>query len=128
MKNILVTGGAGFIGANLCEQLVAKDYTVTILDNLSPQIHGLSDSSLYKRVKNITNFIKGDICNKKDWEKALKGQDAVIHLAAETGTGQSMYEIAKYNHVNIVGTSHLLDLLANKKHNIKKVILASSTS
>ena len=95
MKNILVTGGAGFIGANLCEQLVAKDYTVTILDNLSPQIHGLSDSSLYKRVKNITNFIKGDICNKKDWEKALKGQDAVIHLAAETGTGQSMYEIAK---------------------------------
>jgi dTDP-L-rhamnose 4-epimerase len=126
MKNILVTGGAGFIGANLCEQLVAKDYTVTILDNLSPQIHGLSDSSLYKRVKNITNFIKGDICNKNDWEKALKGQDAVIHLAAETGTGQSMYEIAKYNHVNIVGTSHLLDLLANKKHNIKKVILASS--
>ena len=126
MKNILITGGSGFIGANLCEQLVAKDYTVTILDNLSPQIHGLSDSSLYKRVKNITNFIKGDICNKKDWEKALKGQDAVIHLAAETGTGQSMYEIAKYNHVNIVGTSHLLDLLANKKHNIKKVILASS--
>ena len=126
MKNILVTGGAGFIGANLCEQLVAKDYTVTILDNLSPQIHGLSGSSLYKRVKNITNFIKGDICNKNDWEKALKGQDAVIHLAAETGTGQSMYEIAKYNHVNIVGTSHLLDLLANKKHNIKKVILASS--
>jgi len=126
MKNILVTGGAGFIGANLCEQLVAKDYTVTILDNLSPQIHGLSGSSLYKRVKNITNFIKGDICNKNDWEKALKGQDAVIHLAAETGTGQSMYKIAKYNHVNIVGTSHLLDLLANKKHNIKKVILASS--
>jgi dTDP-L-rhamnose 4-epimerase len=64
--------------------------------------------------------------NKADWTKSIKGQDVVIHLAAETGTGQSMYEVEKYNEVNIMGTAHLLDTLANKRHSIKKIIIASS--
>ena len=129
MKNILITGGAGFIGANLTKKLVSDGYNVTILDNLSKQIHGKNqDSELYKSIKNISTFILGDICNKYDWNKALKGQDAVIHLAAETGTGQSMYEITKYNEVNILGTSHLLNILANERHSIKKIVIASSRS
>ena len=93
MKKILITGGAGFIGSNLAIKLVELGYHVTVLDNLLKQIHGdKQDSSLYNSIKNITTFIRGDVCNKSDWEKAIKGQDAVVHLAAETGTGQSMYE------------------------------------
>ena len=129
MKNILITGGAGFIGSNLTQKLVEKGFKVTILDNLSKQIHGKNQkSTLYSSVKDIATFIKGDVCKKSDWQKALRNQDAVIHLAAETGTGQSMYEISRYNEVNILGTTHLLDILANENHNIKKMIIASSRS
>lgn len=129
MKNILITGGAGFIGSNLTRKLVSKGYNVTILDNLSKQIHGKNqDSELYKSIKDISTFILGDVCNKFDWNKALQGQDAVIHLAAETGTGQSMYEITRYNDVNILGTSHLLNILANESHSIQKMVIASSRS
>ena len=128
MKNILITGGSGFIGSSIALKLIDKGYSVTILDNLSPQIHGNSpeDSFLYKRVKNKVNFIKGDVSNRADWEKALVNQDAVIHLVAETGTGQSMYEIEKYTKVNIGGTAIFLDILTNKKTDVKKVIMASS--
>jgi len=129
MKNILITGGAGFIGSNLTKKLVSKGYNITILDNLSKQIHGKDQKSeLYNSIKEISTFILGDVCNEEDWKKALKGQDAVIHLAAETGTGQSMYEISRYNDVNILGTSHLLDFLANNKNSVKKLIIASSRS
>ena len=129
MNNILITGGAGFIGSNLTQKLVKKGFKVTILDNLSKQIHGKNqNSTLYSSIKDIATFIKGDVCNKSDWQKALRNQDAVIHLAAETGTGQSMYEISRYNEVNILGTSHLLDILANENHSIKKMIIASSRS
>ena len=129
MKNILITGGAGFIGSNLTVKLVSKGYNITILDNLSKQIHGEDqDSALYNLIKDKADFILGNICNKSDWEKALKGQDAVIHLAAETGTGQSMYEITKYNEVNIIGTAHLLNILANQKHTIEKILIGSSRS
>ena len=129
MKDILISGGAGFIGSNLTKKLVSKGYNITILDNLSKQIHGKDQKSeLYNSIKEISTFILGDVCNEEDWKKSLKGQDAVIHLAAETGTGQSMYEISRYNDVNILGTSHLLDFLANNKNSVKKLIIASSRS
>jgi len=127
MKRILISGGAGFIGSNLTIKLVEKGYVVTILDNLSEQIHGkASDSVLYKSVKSISNFIKGDVRNKADWEKAINNQDAIIHLASETGTGQSMYEKEKYTDVNIGGTKNLIDVLKHTNHQIQKVIVASS--
>jgi len=129
MKNILITGGAGFIGSALSLKLIQIGYHITVLDNLSPQIHGNSpehNSQLFRKIKDKTNFIKGSVENNNDWIKALKGQDAVIHLAAETGTGQSMYEINKYVSVNISGTAKLMDILTNGKHTIKKVIIASS--
>lgn len=130
-KNVLITGGAGFIGSSLTLTLIEKGYSITILDNLSEQIHGQNpnESELFRRIKDKVNFITGDVTNRIDWLKALKGQDIVVHLAAETGTGQSMYEIEKYVDVNVRGTGIFLDILANdKNHNIKKIIIASSRS
>lgn len=129
MKRILITGGAGFIGSNIARKLIAKNYEVVVLDSLSPQIHGEDPektSPLYISIKEKVHFIHGSVLSKSDWIKALEGVDAVIHLAAETGTGQSMYEIDKYISTNIGGTAILLDLLTNSKHNVKKVIVAES--
>ena len=126
-KKVLITGGAGFIGSNLSLKLIEKGYEVTVLDNLSPQIHG-SYSPLYESIKDKVNFIKGTVLSYDDWKKALDSVDVVVHLAAETGTGQSMYEIEKYTDVNIKGTSIFLDILANEKHSVKKMIVASSRS
>ncbi len=131
VKNVLITGGAGFIGSNVALKLIDKGYHVTVLDNLSPQIHGENPdktSPLYCSVKDKVHFINGTVTSKSDWEKALVGADAVIHLAAETGTGQSMYEIEKYVTVNIGGTAILLDLLANTQHHVKRVVVAESRS
>lgn len=131
MKNILITGGAGFIGSNLALKLINKGYSITVLDNLSKQIHGDSPeftSYLYQTVKDKVKFIKGSVTDRDDWIKALDGNEIVVHFAAETGTGQSMYEIHKYVDVNINGTALLLDILANNKHQVKKVIVASSRS
>lgn len=129
MKNILVTGGAGFIGSNVTLKLLKKGYNVTVLDNLSKQIHGEDPektSPLYLSVRDKVNFIKGSVTSREDWLKALEGQDAVIHLAAETGTGQSMYEIEKYVGTNIGGTALLLDILTNTKNHVKRVLVAES--
>lgn len=131
MKKILITGGAGFIGSNLALKLIEKGYHITVLDNLSSQIHGdnpTETSPLYLSIKDKVKFILGSVTNEDDWKKAIAGQDAIIHYAAETGTGQSMYEVKKYIDVNIGGTAILLDLLVNTEHNIKKVVVASSRS
>ena len=124
-KNILVTGGAGFIGSNLALDLLKKGYNVRVLDNLSEQIHG-QEPILPKKISGAVEFIRGDVRNKADWGKALDKQHIVVHLAAETGTGQSMYEIQKYVDVNINGTAILLDYLVNNRHTVEKVIVASS--
>lgn len=121
----MITGGAGFIGSNLSLQLIQKGYRVTVLDNLSEQIHG-ADSELLKSIVDKVHFIKGDVRVKEDWVYALRGQDVVVHLAAETGTGQSMYEVYKYVDVNTNGTALFLNNLVNAGHSIKKVIVASS--
>lgn len=130
MKNILITGGAGFIGSHLALKLLAKDYNVTVLDNMSEQIHGkhYENSELYKNILGKVNFIFGNVENYDDWKKAINGIDVIVHLAAETGTGQSMYEINKYVNVNIDGTAELLNIITNEEHSIKKIIVASSRS
>ena len=129
---ILITGGAGFIGSNIANKLLDKGHEIVILDNLSPQIHGDNPeitSPLYKKIAGKTLFIKGTVCKKEDWEIALNGVEVVVHLAAETGTGQSMYEITRYAEVNILGTAVLLDILANSSsYNVKKIVLSSSRS
>lgn len=129
MKHVLITGGAGFIGSNVARKLVTKGVIVTVLDNLSPQIHGdkpETTSALYNSIKGKVNFIRGSVTSRDDWHKALKGVDTVLHLAAETGTGQSMYEIEKYVNVNIGGTAILLDILTNENTAVKRVVVAES--
>ena len=128
MKKILITGGAGFIGSNLALKLVEKGYKVTVLDNMSKQIHGenYKNSQLYKNISGKVEFLLGSVENREDWKRALEGIEIVVHLAAETGTGQSMYEINKYIDVNIKGTSEFLDILTNEKHCVEKIIVASS--
>ncbi len=129
MKHILITGGAGFIGSNLALKLLTKGYDVTVLDNLSEQIHGNDPdmtSPLYKSIKDKVHFIKGSVTSRNDWLVALNDIDVIVHLAAETGTGQSMYEIEKYVSVNIGGTAMLLDILTNCEHHVKRVVVAES--
>lgn len=126
---VLITGGAGFIGSNIALKLSKKGYKVTVLDTLSEQIHGANPdctSPLYQKIKDKVDFIKGDVNNRDDLEKALVDVDYVIHLAAETGTGQSMYEIKKYVDTNIGGTALLLDILTNTEHHVKRVVVAES--
>ena len=129
MKRVLITGGAGFIGSHIALQLIEKGYDVTVLDNLLAQIHGDNPekaSPLYRSVKDKTRFIKADVCDKAALESAISDIDYVIHLAAETGTGQSMYEIKRYVDVNIGATALLLDILTNTKHHVKRVVVAES--
>ena len=128
-KKVLITGGAGFIGYNLSLFLLNKGCEITVLDNLSEQIHGVNPeltSPLYISIRNKVNFIHGSVTSRVDWEKAIGENEVIVHLAAETGTGQSMYQISKYAEVNIGGTAIMLDVLANNKINVKKVIIASS--
>jgi dTDP-L-rhamnose 4-epimerase len=123
-KNILITGGAGFIGTVLTKMLLNIGYKVTILDNLDPQIHGEEPSIDF--IKANTNFILGDVRNEKDVEKALNGNNYVVHLAAQTGTGQSMYNVKEYTDVNCIGTSILMESIMKSELAVKKVIVASS--
>ena len=129
MKRILIVGGAGFIGSHIALRLIEKGYDVTVLDNLLEQIHGENPektSPLYCSIKDKTRFIKADVCNREALESAISDADYIIHLAAETGTGQSMYEIKRYVDVNIGGTALLFDILTNTKHHVKRVVVAES--
>ena len=129
MEKILITGGAGFIGSNLALALLKKGHQVTVLDNLSEQIHGKNPeetSPLYLSIKNKVQFIKGTVACRETLREAVADNTVIVHLAAETGTGQSMYEIQHYTDVNIGATALLLDILTNEKHSVKKVVVASS--
>lgn len=125
---ILITGGAGFIGSNLTLRLLKNGHEVTILDNLSPQIHGEKplDSPLFLAIKDKVKFIHGSVDDKNIWKEAINDNEVIVHLAAETGTGQSMYDIEKYSSVNIHGTSLMLDYLTNNTHRVSKIVVASS--
>ena len=126
---ILITGGAGFIGSHLALRLVRDGHDVTVLDTLSPQIHGNdpdATSPLYRSIKEAVRFVRGSVCDADQIASCLPNQDAVVHLAAETGTGQSMYEIQRYTEVNIGGTAMLLDWLANHAHSVRRLVVASS--
>lgn len=128
---VLITGGAGFIGSEIVETLFQKQgYEVYVLDSLSEQIHGKDPeaSFLYQKILGKCHFIKGDIRDYSLVLQAVREADCIIHLAAETGTGQSMYQINDYNSVNIMGTSHLFQAISDSGKRIYKILLASSRS
>jgi dTDP-L-rhamnose 4-epimerase len=123
---ILITGGAGFIGSHISRKLIANGHFVRILDNLSPQIHSVKPDWLSDP---DVDFLLGSVSDRSILVEALREIDVVIHLAAETGTGQSMYQIQKYYDVNVMGTAQLFDILTNDEcRTVKKVLLASSRS
>lgn len=127
---VLITGGAGFIGSWLAESLANEVEKVIIIDNLSPQVHGSSETSNLQWMSVLENleFIHADIQDDVVMDDLLQRSDIVIHLAAETGTGQSMYQISQYCKVNEQATANLFDKIVNKHKHIKRIILASSRS
>lgn len=126
---VLITGGAGFIGSHLSKLLLSKGFKVRILDSLSPQIHGNVPGQLEWLNAPGLEYIRGSVTVRDDVERALVGVELLVHLAAETGTGQSMYQIARYNEVNTLGTALIFDVLANSaQRTVQRVVLASSRS
>lgn len=133
MNKILVTGGAGFIGSEIIDQLYDKGYQeIVAIDSMAKQIHGddWQNSYLYKKIHNKCRFIKGSVCNIDDMIKAVDECEVVLHLAADTGTGQSMYQINQYNETNVMGTSNLFQAISilGSKSKVRKIILSSSRS
>lgn len=125
----MITGGAGFIGFHLSKAFLAEGYRLRILDPLTPQVHGNVPKSLDWLHADRTEFVRASVTSREALVSALDGVTHVVHLAAETGTGQSMYEIGRYNEVNSQGTALLLDVLANDpKHSVKRIVLSSSRS
>lgn len=120
---ILVTGGAGFVGSRLVDELVKK-HEVTIYDNLEPQVHKDIPAYLNKNAE----FLREDVRDKTKLKSAILKSEIIFHEAAMVGVGQSMYQIEKYMDINTMGTAKLLDILVNEKHNVKKLIVASSMS
>jgi dTDP-L-rhamnose 4-epimerase len=121
---ILITGGAGFIGSHLADELLSAGYRVRALDSLVPQVH--SDRARPAYLDDEVELMVGDVRNRDAVSRALQGVDAVFHLAAQVGVGQSMYQIADYTATNVVGTSTLLEALA--AHPVERLIVASSMS
>jgi dTDP-L-rhamnose 4-epimerase len=124
MTRVLITGGAGFIGSHVADLLLTKGYTVRLLDNLSPQVH--PDSARPSYLSAEAELVEGDVRDSAAVERALVGVDAVLHLAAAVGVGQSMYEIVSYTQTNEVGTAVLLEALARKP--VQRLVCASSMS
>ncbi|MEA2937224.1 MAG: dTDP-L-rhamnose 4-epimerase [Alphaproteobacteria bacterium] len=124
-KRVLITGGAGFIGSHVSDLLLESGYAVRVLDNLTPQVHG-SDGGRPHYLDAEAELIIGDVRDRQVVERALRKVDAVIHLAAAVGVGQSMYDIVSYVQTNDVGTAVLLEALS--KRPVERLVVASSMS
>lgn len=123
-KKILVTGGMGFVGSYLVDELVRRGYDVRIFDNLDPQVHPGGQVPDY--ANSDAEFIRGDVRDYDAFRRAMDGIEVVFHQAAAVGMGQSQYEIKKYVDVNTGGTANLLDILANHPHRVEKMVVAAS--
>ncbi len=123
--NVLVTGGAGFIGSHLVDALVERGHRVRVLDALVSQVH---EGGRPQHLHPEAEFIYGDVCDRAAVERALEGVDAVYHEAAEVGVGQSMYQIERYVRANDLGTSVLLEAIVERRDRIRKLVVASSMS
>ena len=124
ITDVLVTGGAGYIGSHLVDALVARDYRVTVLDNLEPQVHRSGTWPSYANPR--ATYVRGDVRDRSVLEPLVLAAGAVVHFGAAVSVGQSMYQIDRYVDVNTRGTALLLDILVNAKHRVQKVVVASS--
>ena len=124
MPHVLITGGAGFIGSHLTDALLARGDRVRVLDSLDPQVHGPTDRPAYLHPDAELQI--GDVRDAAAVDAALYGIDAVVHLAAAVGVGQSMYAVERYTSVNAVGTAVLLEALARR--GVSRLVVASSMS
>lgn len=129
LQRVLVTGGAGFVGSHTVDVLVEHGYFVRVYDNLDPQVHSQIESRGWPDCANpAAEYIRGDVRDGDMLRQALDRIDAVIHLAAAVGVGQSMYRVHHYVDVNSLGAATLLDILANERHRVKRLVVASSMS
>jgi dTDP-L-rhamnose 4-epimerase len=124
-RTVLVTGGAGFIGSHLADELLAHGYAVRVLDALDAQVHGEGRKGPAYLDRSV-ELVVGDTCDKQAVQRALDGVDAVFHFAAAVGVGQSMYEVAHYTRTNNLGTAVLLEALIERP--VEKLVVASSMS
>ena len=124
IRHVLVTGGAGYIGSHLVDGLIARGYSVSVLDNLEPQVHRSGTWPTYANPK--AQYVKGDVRDRSVFEPLVLRSQAVVHFGAAVSVGQSMYQVDRYVDVNTRGTALLLDILVNSKHTVEKVIVASS--
>ncbi|MBN1979698.1 MAG: NAD-dependent epimerase/dehydratase family protein [Anaerolineae bacterium] len=129
-ERILVTGGAGFIGSHLVDALLDAGHSVRVFDSLEPQVHGgLRERGEWPDyLAADCEKVLGDVRDRDALRKAFDGMDVVFHQAAAVGVGQSMYEVARYVDANTRGTAVLLDILANERHSVRKLVVASSMS
>jgi len=121
-RRALITGGCGFIGRQVTKELLENGYSVAVLDNLVEQVHGDAAPPRDGRA----DYHIGDVRDPERVRESLKSVDVVVHLAAEVGVGQSMYEIARYVGVNDLGTGVLLECLIDNP--VERIVVASSMS
>src|SRR5437899_5058500 len=112
-KRVLVTGGAGFIGSHLADELLTRGYEVRVFDSLSEQVHGITREQPHY-LNSEVEFVQGDVRDPDALKRALRKMDAVFHLAAMVGVGQSMYQVADYTMVNNQGTANVLQALIER--------------
>jgi dTDP-L-rhamnose 4-epimerase len=124
IRTVLVTGGAGYIGSHLVDRLIERDYAVTVLDSLEPQVHRSGTWPSYANSR--ARYVRGDVRDRAVFEPLVLASDAVVHFGAAVSVGQSMYQVDRYVDVNTRGTALLLDILVNAKHHVEKVLVASS--
>jgi dTDP-L-rhamnose 4-epimerase len=125
VSRVLITGGAGFIGSHVAESLLEAGHDVRVYDRLVEQVHGTHGP---RYVPAEAKFVLGDMRDAAALRRALRDVDAVVHHAAEVGVGQSMYQITRYVDGNTSGTGVMLEILANERHNVKRIVVASSMS
>jgi dTDP-L-rhamnose 4-epimerase len=130
-KRVLVTGGAGFIGSHLVDLLIERDFEVTVIDNLSPQVHGDAERDasgwpVYLHPK--ARRVEGDLLEEGLFEANLEGMTHLAHLAASVGVGQSMTNIVEYTRNNVMTAAMMLEALSKRRHTIQRIAVASSMS
>jgi len=124
MTNVLVTGGAGFVGSHIVDEYVDAGYDVTVVDNLTDQVHDEEPDYL----NDDAEYVWGDVRDRELMTDLLRDADVLNHQASAVGVGQSMYEVEKYVDVNTLATARILDVIVNEEIDLEKMVVASSMS